>query len=274
MSDNQGFNQRERAILTQVRINAPAIMLKDGLLDKFVAWRANPEVGLDAQALDKLSSEDIVRLGNRFEESGLKPTVHGPFLDLAPGALDQKVLEISRQRYHQALEIAGRFRAEHIVFHPSYDNKRHQFYREQWLELNEATWIPLAHRARELNVRMVLENTYEETPEVLATLFETLAPHGVGFCFDLGHASAFGRVPMFDWLEAIGHYLAAVHLHDNHGDRDEHLAVGRGSIDFRSFFQWLVDHGIRPAVVTLEPHTEADLAPGLKALAELWPWSP
>jgi sugar phosphate isomerase/epimerase len=272
MSRNHSFSPREQAILDQVRINAPAMMMKTGLIDAFIAWRAHPEIGLDARALDELTNEDYDWLRQCFETTGLKPTIHGPFLDLAPAALDPMILDLSRKRYHQALEIAGQLRAEHIVFHPSFDYKRHHFYYREWLDINEQTWTPLARRAEELNVRLVLENTYETQPDDLRPLLERLQPYGVGFCFDIGHAQAFGRVPLLDWLETNGKYLAALHLHDNHGDRDEHLAIGRGSINFQLFFSWLVEHDIRPPVITLEPHREEDLVPALTALAALWPW--
>jgi sugar phosphate isomerase/epimerase len=37
----------------------------------------------------------------------------------------------------------------------------------------------------------------------------------------------------------MGQRLKHVHLHDNDGQRDDHLPVGQGSIDFDSFFETL-----------------------------------
>ena len=53
---------------------------------------------------------------------------------------------------------------------------------------------------------------------------------------------------------------------------DEHLALGRGIVDFASLFSSLRRLGGVPPVVTLEPHTEADLWPSLAYLAHIWPW--
>ena len=95
---------------------------------------------------------------------------------------------------------------------------------------------------------------------------------GAGFCLDVGHANAMGTVPIIYWLDVLGPYLAAMHLHDNHGERDEHLAVGRGGIDYAGLFDYMVEHEIKPRAVTLEPHQEGDLWPSIVSLAEVWPW--
>ncbi|MEW5724382.1 MAG: sugar phosphate isomerase/epimerase family protein [Thermodesulfobacteriota bacterium] len=263
---------RQRAVLDLVRVNAPAVMLLEGLAEEFLSRRLCPEVGLDARALDETAPADLAGLARRFQAAGLHPAVHGPFLDLSPGALDPEVLKVTRARYARTLELAALFEPEHVVFHPGYEWSKHQVYREKWLETSLETWRPLARRAGELGIRLVLENTLEREPEDFFPLFEALAPEGVGFCLDTGHAAAFGRVPLLAWLEALAPRLAVLHLHDNHGDRDEHLALGRGVIDFAALFSFLAGWGMKPAAVTLEPHTEADLWPGVAVLAELWPW--
>ena len=52
-----------------------------------------------------------------------------------------------------------------------------------------------------------------------------------GMTFDIGHAHHSG-VPPERFIELLGHKIEAVHLHDNNGTHDEHLAPGRGSVDF------------------------------------------
>ena len=269
---DMNLSDRQTWILRQVKVNGPALMLKQGLIERFINARVNPEVGLDAGALDGLSGQELADMADRFRQAGLKPSCHGPFLDLAPGAKDPRVLEISRRRYASALETAAVFSAEHIVFHPGYDTKRHQFYRDEWFEISLSTWRPLARRAEELGVRLVLENTHEEHPRDLKPLLEELGVTGVGFCFDIGHASAFGQPPVDEWLTEMSPWLQALHLHDNFGEHDDHLAIGRGRIDFTAFFQGLVQRDLQPRVITLEPHREEELRPSLVRLDELWPW--
>ncbi|MEW6263770.1 MAG: sugar phosphate isomerase/epimerase family protein [Thermodesulfobacteriota bacterium] len=272
MIDPDELPSNERAVLARVKVNAPATRLKDGLLEKIVAWRVHPEVGLDGKALDTLSRAEMETLARKLDQAGLKPTVHGPFMDLAPGAADRLILEATRRRMDQSLETAALFHPLHVVYHANYDETRYGDSPDRWLETSLETWRPLSRRARELGFGLVLENVYENGPEELARLLEALAPEGVGFCLDVGHATVFGRASIMAWLEALRVRLAALHLHDNHGRYDEHLAIGRGRIDFQALFAWLNSQNLQP-LVTMEPHYEEQLRPSLIALAKLWPWS-
>ncbi|RJS72099.1 sugar phosphate isomerase/epimerase [ANME-2 cluster archaeon] len=54
---------------------------------------------------------------------------------------------------------------------------------------------------------------------------------GFDMTFDIGHAHHSG-IPPERFIELLGHRIEAAHLHDNNGVYDEHLAPGRGSVDF------------------------------------------
>ncbi len=272
MKASPELKDNHRALLARVRVNAPAVLLRSGRLDLLLDQRIRPELGLDAWVIDRMPRSELADMAGRLKAAGLRPSVHGPFVDLAPGGADPKILEVTRDRLHKALEAAAVFKPEHIVFHAGFDRKRHGFYVEKWLEASFETWRPLARRSAGLGIRLVLENTYELTPYELKPLLDGLAPEGVGFCFDTGHASAFGEAPVLDWVEVLGEHLQAMHLHDNHGGWDDHLPIGQGRVDFEALFHYLGDRYAQAPAVTLEPHREEDIWPSLAALAELWPW--
>jgi len=48
--------------------------------------------------------------------------------------------------------------------------------------------------------------------------------------------------------------------------------MGYGIIDFKLLFKYLKTNDLPQPIVTLEPHQEEDLWPGLEYLARLWPW--
>ena len=50
-------------------------------------------------------------------------------------------------------------------------------------------------------------------------------------------------------------FIKQVHLHDNHGHKDEHLGLGKGKIDFMLLFSLFKKYQRYP-ILTLEPHTE------------------
>ena len=51
-----------------------------------------------------------------------------------------------------------------------------------------------------------------------------------GLTFDIGHANTVGKVQEF--LKNVAH-ANHLHVHDNHGESDEHLALGDGTINWR-----------------------------------------
>ena len=106
----------------------------------------------------------------------------------------------------------------------------------------------------------------------MRVFFERLPEDQVGFCLDTGHQNVFSETSLEVWLKSLGAYLKQLHLHDNCGVNDEHLAPGKGQIDFVSLFNQLSSADIRPVVVTLEIHREEDLKPGLEYLETIWPW--
>jgi sugar phosphate isomerase/epimerase len=64
-------------------------------------------------------------------------------------------------------------------------------------------------------------------PEELAGMVEGI--EGIGITIDIGHANTVGKVREFlPYLSAASH----LHVHDNHGVHDEHLALGAGTIDW------------------------------------------
>jgi sugar phosphate isomerase/epimerase len=72
-------------------------------------------------------------------------------------------------------------------------------------------------------------------------------------------------VPLGEWVEVLGARLMEIHLHDNHGEADEHLPLGQGDIDFASLFSLLEKKKVQP-IYTIEPHEIDHLQPSLEAL--------
>ena len=52
----------------------------------------------------------------------------------------------------------------------------------------------------------------------------------IGVCLDLGHAHI--TVGVAEAIATLGNRIASVHVHDNHGMKDEHLWPGDGTIDW------------------------------------------
>jgi sugar phosphate isomerase/epimerase len=261
-----------RKLLNQVQINIPFTMLHDTYLDRFLEYRLNPEIGIDAEALERFDLSDYQRIAEKIHARLLSITLHGPFIDLAAGSMDPAVKALTRNRFEQLLELVPIFRPAAVVCHAGYDRKRYSYFRDEWMGKSVETWSWLAGCLLGQGSRLMLENVYEEDSRDMRDILRLLKRQNVGFCLDAGHLIAFGRGHLKQWLEDLGPYIGQLHLHDNHGREDEHLPLGKGKIDFRLLFTYLISHNFPRPIITLEPHQEADLWPSLDYLADMWPW--
>lgn len=258
--------------IEDIQVNIPFSMLYEGYLDRFITLKLNPEIGFDALALSRYPLSDISGIAERLFECGLSITLHAPFVDLSPGSPDPEVWTLTRRRFEQVLQLLPVLKPKTLVCHAGYDEKRYGYLRESWIEKSLEMWTWLGGRVQDGGALLMLENVYEQGPEDIRVIFEGLDRQKVGFCLDTGHQAAFGRAPLEIWLESLGPYLGQIHLHDNSSKKDEHLAMGRGTIDFGTFFQMLKAMKKEPPVITLEPHKEEDLMPSFEYLKEIWPW--
>jgi sugar phosphate isomerase/epimerase len=120
----------------------------------------------------------------------------------------------------------------------------------------DAAFSSLEHlvlHARHRGVTIAVENTTSEMgdPTYLRTFVDETRLTGLRFNFDIGHAHL-ADGPEAERIEKafapIGELAVSVHIHDNHGEKDEHLPPYTGSIDWES------------TVKTLKTAAEPDLA--------------
>ncbi|MGD8262009.1 MAG: sugar phosphate isomerase/epimerase family protein [Desulfobacterales bacterium] len=261
-----------QTLLKNIQINMPFSMLFDTYLDKFVQHGLNPEIGIDAATLERFSNAEFLDVAETLHNHGLITTLHGPYIDLSAGSTDPAVRALTRRRFEQVLDLIPVFKPKSVVYHAGYDAKRYGYFRDVWVENCLEIWTWLANLISEKGSQLMLENVYEKQPEDMLIIFEKLQRHRVGFCLDTGHLTAFGNSDLASWLTCLGSYLGQLHLHDNHGKNDEHLAMGNGTIDFDVLFDYLKNEVHPQPIITIEPHTESDLWQSLAYLAKRWPW--
>lgn len=259
-------------ILRNIQVNVPFTMLYDAYLPRFLESGFNPEIGFDADALDRFSPEDFRSVAVKILERGLSVTMHAPFMDLSAGSPDREVRRVTKHRFQQLVQLIPVFRPKAVVCHTGWDEKRYRGLREAWLHHSLEMWRWMEESVRKEDALLVLENVYEHEPADLLGLFEKLKGTRVGFCLDTGHQAAFSRVGLSQWLKEMEGDLVQLHLHDNDGGYDDHLALGKGTIDFSAVFRHLKEKDVPQPIITLEPHREQDLWPSLEYLEQIWPW--
>src|SRR5712691_3528116 len=135
----------------------------------------------------------------------------------------------------------------------------------------DAAFSTLEHlilHAHHAGVTICVENTASEMgdPVYLRAFVDETRLTGLRFNFDIGHAHL-SDFPEGERLEKsfapLRELVAAVHLHDNHGDKDEHLPPFDGSIDWTGTIKTLqsAPQTSLPIVLELKEKTGPD-APG------------
>lgn len=210
----------------------------------------SPEIYFSSTFLDRINEEDIISLREKLDSPSL--SIHAPFMDLSPGAVDSKVREVTISRFSSILDIAEILKPVTIVFHSGYEKWKYAHKIDVWLEGSMKTWPELIKRAQKLGVRIAIENIFEDEPSNLAILMRELHSENFGLCFDTGHCNLFSKVPLSEWLDILSPYIFELHLHDNDKTFDSHLPIGDGTFDFDLFFKRLRDID---CLYTIEAHT-------------------
>jgi len=252
-------------ILKKIQVHVPFYLLQERMLPRVLGEGINPEIGFSYRDLDRFQEADYRETAGRLSDSGLSVTFHAPFMDLRPGALDPRIRQVSLDRLRRVFDLVPWFRPRSVVCHASFDERYYASAEEQWLENSLATWRTLLECIRGTETIIVLENVYERTPETLKRLLNALNSPQARFCFDAGHANAFGDSPLGLWINALGDLLAEIHIHDNRGKTDEHLPAGEGTFPFRELFAMVRERNFKP-ILTIEPHSEKDLGRMLESL--------
>lgn len=217
--------------------------LHPGLLDKLVSGGAEAIEVFAARGHFNYSDRQHVReIANWFRSTGVSfhsmhSPMHGddewgrsgaPPLNIA--AIEKRDRIAAMDEIKRAIEVAEQSPFNFLVQHVGVGG---EYATGQKLEAAMTSLEHLRAFAKPLGVRVVVENITNElsTPESLVELIRTARFTDVGVCFDVGHAHIGpGITPA---LETLKDLIRTTHVHDNSGERDEHLWPGKGTIDWK-----------------------------------------
>jgi len=226
--------------------------------------RLNLEIYFSSVSMDSLKPGDLERLKKELDY-GPALSIHAPFMDLSPGAVDAKVRAVTLERFFHVMEIAEVLLPKTVVFHSGYEKWKYAHRVDMWLEGSLMTWQPLIEKAARLNTQIAIENIFEDEPSNLLKLMEKLHSDNFGICFDTGHFNLFSRVPLEEWLGKLTPYIFELHLHDNDETFDQHLPIGDGTFDFKTLLSSL---SVKDCLFTIEAHTPEKVLKSLERLKE------
>jgi sugar phosphate isomerase/epimerase len=216
------------------------------------------EIFAARQHFDYTNREEVAELAGWFRSNALQPfSMHAPlYADREmgrAGGLGVNVLHPDKARridamdeVKRALEAAEHIPIRNLVVHLG---EREDAWSQRTIEFALTALEHLGAFARPLGVRLLVENLLSEatTPEHLVLILEMGHLANVGVCLDLGHAHI--TVGTMEAIATLGERIASVHVHDNHGLKDEHLWPGGGTIEWPSTVKALKALASPPATV-------------------------
>lgn len=155
--------------------------------------------------------------------------------------------------------------------------------RESVDALNLRLYRSLIPVLRECRVTVCLENLFtrygrqiiegacsdpRETCDFIGRLNEEAGRECFGFCVDTGHLNILGK-NQGEYIRAIGSHVKAVHLHDNWGDDDRHLAPYAGNIRWRDVMEALREIGYQ-GNLNFETHQQVSLSRVNREMVPVW----
>ena len=170
-----------------------------------------------------------------------RKTLHAPYNELFPMAIDRKVAAVAWERYDAAWQYCLRFGAEKMVVHANFVA---DLYFPVWFTARHIEFWRRFLDEHPEPIILCMENVMEKTPESLLEIIETVGDPRLRMCLDVGHANLSDMAPI-DWLKACAPVISHYHLHNNDGplDRghpsmgDKHAALDKGTIDMQALLQ-------------------------------------
>jgi sugar phosphate isomerase/epimerase len=188
--------------------------------------------------------------------------LHGSFLGMEYAHLDHLNREAVHRRLDMTFDIAVKLKANRLVLHSGYTVEMDLFnLQDQWLKKKVAFWQRQIQRWADAGIQIVLENDIEKSPDVLVRLVNEVDNPFLALCMGIGHQHMFSELDAVEWVRRMSHRLLHVHLHDNDRTGDHHWPIGRGTIDFKSFYTALRRH-VPHATISLEVQDKMEVKLG------------
>ena len=192
--------------------------------------------------------DGILRTKSEAEALGFKfVQAHAPSGNLV-GEKKDATLEATVR----SIEACGILGIKNMVIHSAFcEDFTYPDGKLDYFKANEPFLSALIPHMEKHGVNILLENTtakhthgtfFPITGEDLNDFVEFMKHPLFGACWDVGHANMDG-IDHYKEIMTLGKNLKAIHVHDNYGERDLHLAPFLGTLDIDALMRGLIDSG-------------------------------
>jgi len=195
-------------------------------------------VELVDDGLHMLDDKRVEALNQMAGMFNIEYTLHAPFADINIATTDHQHRRFIIKRLEKSIQYAHQLDCLLWVFHPGFYSAISSFYPGWDWRVNLESAKTLLELGRKYNVKIAIENIPEIFPTLLKNVddfsrfYEELG-EGIGMALDVGHANVNGQTEIF--MDKLGDKIVHMHVSDNDGKQDQHLGIGKGTVNWQDF---------------------------------------
>ncbi|MEM4473224.1 MAG: sugar phosphate isomerase/epimerase [Archaeoglobaceae archaeon] len=184
--------------------------------------------------LESINHDELIELVWSYDVELL---LHAPATSTNFISISETMRRASYEEMEKVLRLADKCCARVVTFHigwnPSFVNNGSFYFDRETFEKHNARVLreELKPFLQHSPVTLALENTIPIEGEFKAALKEILDETNLALTLDIGHYN----VSRCDFFIENFERVVNIHVHDNNGKRDEHIALGKGIVDLKKF---------------------------------------
>lgn len=177
------------------------------------------------------SDEQAREFTGLVKEQGLEITFHAPITASNPASFDPEIKNHTMNQLIKCFDLALQWDSPYVLLHLGEAEDRVKGLN------NVIHFIDELLQRFPIGPKLVIENV-PPYPQLIGAKVDDLIevcqrvnqPERLGIVYDIGHGHLINEGYVISGLQEVLPYLIGLHLSDNHGVKDEHLALGKGTI--------------------------------------------
>jgi len=187
-----------------------------------------------------MHAKEVEGMRENLTFRSLEPIVHSAVYDINLASLNPLIRRASIRQTIESIRFAAKIEAKIVIIHPGRLPKDYPPAYLKNSRINLLTSLNvMARMAGRMGVMLAIENSPRgrahrlvTTPQEHLYILRRLGSPHLGALLDMGHAHTWG-IDLREYIKSLADYILLFQLHDNRGQGDEHLPLGRGNIDLR-----------------------------------------
>jgi sugar phosphate isomerase/epimerase len=255
----------------------------EGSFEDFLTFASKLKIRLLELKLDRIEllsalskTDKLLEIKNLSSSYDFKYFVHTPNIDTNLASVNPLLRSGFKKTVSKAVHFAAALDATLLVSHVGRLSRDYPQRLIKKALKNTTNYLTKMNQfSNDLGIIFTIENDHKSNDHVLAgspeqvkNLLENVE---CKLTFDIGHANTLGKIE--DFTKLLDRFIFNVHLHDNNGEKDEHLPIGKGSVDFSGVFKKMKDWMSEKPLI-IECHSLAGLEESLNFMRQKLSYNP